>query len=155
MRGFWFFYIMGCRSTVFGSSYQCTCFTGGFAILNPLFPSLALLWVDATRRPGARGRGFFFEVWELDLRCWGPLRRARAPPATFPTYSTTSDSYSGWFSAAPATVPPRATDCSFFLFFCFWGLICILGLLFRCNSGFFVFLGLYFCWVWVLLGRFG
>jgi hypothetical protein len=54
----------------------------------------------------------FFEVWELDLRCWGPLRRARAPSAAFPANSATSD----WFSTAPATVAPRAANYNFFLF---------------------------------------
>jgi hypothetical protein len=58
----------------------------------------------------------FFEVWELDLRCWGPLRRAHAPLTAFPADSVTSDNFSSWFSAAPTTVAPRATDCSFFSF---------------------------------------
>lgn len=45
----------------------------------------------------------FFEVWELDPRCWGPLRHARAPSEAFPADSATSNSFSGWFSAAPPT----------------------------------------------------
>jgi hypothetical protein len=61
VRGFLFFCIMGCRSTVFGSSYQCTCFTGGFGVMVRLSPSLALLRVDATRRPSSCGRGSFLK----------------------------------------------------------------------------------------------
>jgi hypothetical protein len=59
--GFWFFCIMGCRSTVFGSSFQCTCFIGGFAVLVRLSLLFALLWVKATHQDSARDRGSFLK----------------------------------------------------------------------------------------------